>query len=322
MDLPTSGYEEIDMMLTSAEGSMSMDSPFSASYAAFQGWFPSDTVGGLGALTGDADACTGDQSDTAPKSFEGSLAAATTSSSAPTRHDCTQETKDLMRRLYCANPSDPISDGVAARTLDLGSVLTRNRDVVGRLGLLLKCPCARLPHMAMLYASVISRVLLWYRQAAWNPGPSPAASPSNFSPTSFSQVSQEATPPLSSCGTLKPFDLSGPDDNGGVSVLLAPVTVGAFQSDDISLQTAVTNRLILSELKKTRALIESFIELGSATSESQSGAEACPAAPKFSTTVADAGLFASLGASLRSEYERVEWKARSALSVLDETNNV
>ena len=304
------------MMLSTPEGSLTMDSPFSASYAAFQTWFPSDSLSALGALTGEGGSCTSGQSDS-PSNHVGGAKVAT---AAVARRDCTQESKDIMRRLYCANPSKPIPDGVPARTLDLGSVLTRNRDVVERLGRLLKCPCARSPHMTMLYASVVSRVLLWYRQAAWNTGPGEATS-SSFPPTPPMLSAQETTPPLASSATSKPFDLAGTDDKSGVSVLPTPVTVGAFQSDDPALQTALTNRLILSELKRVRGLIDAFVSLGTDTADIQMGGDACAAAGEFNATVADPSLLASLGAWLRSEHGRVEWKAWSGLSVLDEANS-
>lgn len=105
------------------------------------------------------------ESDTVLRPDESSTTTASTTSTSPAaaaaRPYCTPESKVIMRRMYCAT-SNPISNGVLACRLDLGSVLTRNRDVVGRLRLLLNCPYARSPHTAMLYASIVSHVLLWY----------------------------------------------------------------------------------------------------------------------------------------------------------------
>ncbi|KAK3902975.1 Sterigmatocystin biosynthesis regulatory protein [Staphylotrichum tortipilum] len=342
VDLAGSGYDDIDIMLSPPEGPLALDSPFSTSYAAFQTWFPPDSLETLGALAGHGegggDPCIGRghscESELDPAPVDNLSAAATTAPTPPTPpptigHECTQESKEIMRRLYCAHPSNSVSDGVPARTLDLGGVLTRNREVAVRLALLLRCPCARSPHMAMLYASVLSRVLLWYRQAAWNTGAAGTASSSlsssTFPATPPSLVGTHGTtPPLSSSSAmLKLFDPAGAADdiNTGVSVLPEPVTVGAFQSDDRTLQTALANRLVLSELKRVRSLIESFVSLGTSTPDFPNPGDACPAAGEFSPAVADASLFASLGAWLRSEHARVEWKARSGLSVLDETNS-
>ncbi|KAK3390614.1 hypothetical protein B0H63DRAFT_557561 [Podospora didyma] len=366
IDLTTSGNGSYDdnvnmddihnIMLTDGsplEGHMTsieFDSP-DASYAALHTWFPFDglgSLGNLGALGGDESCLSGQSSapsslmlvesppTSAPPPPAAAVAPAPSTTAAPpgtAREDCTKESKEIMRRLYCANPSAPISDGVAARTLDLGSVLTRNRDVVERLSFLLKCPCVGSPHMAMLYSSIISRVLLWYQQAVWNanatttgasPGSSSSSS-SSFPPAAQERMSSGSTP------SAKSFDfvMTGTTDNNTnspVSVLPTTVMVGTFQSHDQTLQTALANRLILSELKKVRSLIEFFISLGTpgAFANLQCSGEACCAAAgdfkaSVGTTMADANLFASLGGWLRSEHERIVWKARSGLSVLDES---
>lgn len=77
--------------------------------------------------------------------------------------------------------------------------------------------------------------------------------------------------------------------------------IGTFQSDDQSLQIALTNRLILSELRKVRAVIETFISLGTDSFDLPADGDACSAAGDFNTTVADTGLFTSLGGWLRNK---------------------
>ncbi|KAI1304719.1 hypothetical protein F5Y03DRAFT_165973 [Xylaria venustula] len=211
-------------------------------------------------------------------------------------------------------PLTPIADGVPARTLDLGSVLTRSRDVVGRLELLLKCPCARSPHMAMLYASILSRLLLWYRQAAWNATTVWVSSLSSIPPV---LAAQQLTSVLSDNVVLMAGTAETADDKGaGVSVLAMPVMVGDFQTDDRNLQTALTNCLLLSELRKVGALIEMFSSIGK--SESQATGDACPMGEELGTCGEDATLFASLGAWLRNEHGDIFKKASSGLSVLHE----
>ncbi|RSL55146.1 hypothetical protein CEP53_007220 [Fusarium sp. AF-6] len=275
MNLACSGQGDLDMMLGLAEASVPIDDPFSTSHDVFQPWFS------LGSLDSPA---------------------TTTPPTAATRQCCTQESKDIMRRLYCANPSAPVSDGVPARTLDLGSVLTRNRDVVGRLGVLLECPCARLPHTAMLYASIVSRVLLWYKQAVSNT--SVAGVPCPPTPSV-----QESAPSPSSSQSPSRLDVGDTSGNVGLSVLPAPVTVGTFQSHDHGLQTALRNTLILSELKRVGSLIDTFLSLGT---EAHNPGESCPAAEELGTNLADASLVASLGAWLQTEYGGIVTKARSS----------
>lgn len=264
----------------------------------------------------------GDPIDSAMRPIQGSIASpatATAPSMLPSvRPYCTQEAKDIMRQLYCANPSTSVSDGVPARSLDLDSVLTRNRDVVSHLARLLKCPCARSPHTAMLYASVISRVLLWYRQAVVSVSEGTAAI-SPLPPNTPTQTVQEETvSPFSSSSTLKTFGLATTEDNRGVSVLSTPVMVGTFQSNDKSLQTAMTNCLLLSELRKAGDLIDAFSSLGTSSLDLQTAADACPTARDFNSSVVDPSLFASLGAWLRAEHGRIVRMAKSGISVLDE----
>ncbi|KAM6530168.1 hypothetical protein FALCPG4_008293 [Fusarium falciforme] len=275
---------DLDMMLGLSETSMLIDDPFSTSHDVFQPWLPLDSL----------------ESPAILEPAESSTA--TTPSTTTARQFCTQESKDIMRRLYCANPTAPISDGVPARTLDLGSVLTRNRDVAGRLGLLLKCPCARLPHTAMLYASIISRVLLWYKQAISNTNGTGASCP----PTPEAPGS---TPSSTSGDSLSSSGAGAISDKIGVSVLPTALTVGTFQSHDHDLQMALTNTLILSELKSVGSLITAFLSLGTEAYDLEA---ACPAAEGLGTNLADANLVASLGAWLQTEHTVIVAKARSS----------
>ncbi|KUI71952.1 Aflatoxin biosynthesis regulatory protein [Cytospora mali] len=325
---------DIDMMLGLGEGCAAIDSPFSTSDAAFQSWFHFDTFGSLGTLppsSSDWDACMAGHGDPildpveSPATSTSSTSASTASTSATStsstvavatepRHNCTQETKEIMRRLYCANPSTPISDGLPARTLDLGSVLTRTGEVVRPLEVLLKCPCARSPHMAMLYASIMSRMLLWYRQAVWDASSARESSlASSFKPT---MTAEETMHSLSGSAMVKALEAEAADDTTGVSVPPMPVMVGSFQSDDRNVQTALISCLILSELRRVGALIDSFISLGTDATGLHTADNACSAAGDPSTGVADGSLFASLGAWLRNEHGNIVMQARSGLSTL------
>jgi hypothetical protein len=64
-----------------------------------------------------------------------------------------------------------------------------------------------------------------------------------------------------------------------------------------------------------------FISLGNGTSGMLTASDACPAAGESITrnNVADASLYASLGAWLRTEHERIVIKARSNVSMLDDS---
>ncbi|GAW18497.1 hypothetical protein ANO14919_079730 [Xylariales sp. No.14919] len=317
---PDTTGTNVDLIFHLAEGAPATNPDFSASNLGFQAQFPYDGLGDIGALTPSrSDQGTtgltwrcGPTATRKPVESSGTPSAATDATAS--RHSCAQESKAIMRVLYCANPSTPIPDGVLARTLDLGSVLTRNRDVVGRLELLLKCPCARSPHMALLYASIVSRMLLWYRQATWSAAAVGASSLSSVPPVLAVQeptsVSSDSIVPKA--GVAETAD----DKRSGVSVLAMPVTVGNFQTDDRNLQTALTNCLLLNELGKVGGLIERFISI--AKSELRVS-DSCPMGEGLGACLGDAALIASLGAWLRTEYEDVFKMARSGLSLLHES---
>ncbi|KAI0517277.1 hypothetical protein F5B22DRAFT_115823 [Xylaria bambusicola] len=304
----------VDLMFGLAEGTLPITPDFSATDIGFQAQFPFGSLGDLSVLTPNLS----DQDTTGltwqcdsratPKPAENSSTPNAVTGATAQRHSCAQELKDIMRVLYCSNPFTPVSDGVLARTLDLGSILTRSRDVVRRLELLLKCPCARSPHMAMLYASIMSRMLLWYRQAAWN------ATTTGASPT---PAAEEPMPFVSGSSLTKAGAAETADEiGGGVSVLAMPVTVGTFETDDRNLQTALTNCLLLSELRKVGALIDMFMCIG--RSELQNTNAACSIGEELGACQGDTALFESLGAWLWTEHGHILKKARSGLSVLHE----
>ncbi|KAI0405959.1 hypothetical protein F4802DRAFT_596629 [Xylaria palmicola] len=317
---PETAGTSVDLMFGLAGGALAINPDFATSDLDFQARFPFDGLGDLGVLTPSPS----DQDTTGPTWQCGPTATQRPTDSGGTpgaifdatasRYSCAQESKDIMRVLYCANPSTPISDGVPARTLDLGSVLTRSRDIVGRLEILLKCPCARSPHMAMLYSSIVSRMLLWYRQAAWTAttvgAPSLSSIPSVLAAQEPMSVFSDGIMPKAGAAET-------PDDkSSGVSVLAMPVMVGDFQTDDRNLQTAITNCLLLSELRKVGGLIDTFISIGQ--SDLQATGDACPMGEELGGCQGDAALFASLGAWLRTEHGHISKRARSGLSVLHE----
>lgn len=333
---------DMDMMLGLGEGASAIDCPLSAPEQASHTWYPFDSFGSLGAIppsSSDWAACLSWQCVDEGNPVESpAISSSSTSASGstpipistapppappppppPPQHNCTHKTTDIISRLYCANQSTPNSDGMSAPPMDLSSVLTRTGDVVGPLEQLLRCPCARLPHMAMLYASIVSRILLWYRQAAYDVRAAWVSSSSPSSPVRPTLAAQKTWPSLPRGATLKAFGAEADGDNSCISVPpVVPVTVGTFQSDDRSVQSALASCLILSELRRVGGLIDAFISLGMGTSVVQTTADACPDAGDPGAGVVDVSLFASLGAWLRAEHASIVRQARLGLSVLDE----
>jgi hypothetical protein len=146
-------------------------------------------------------------------------------------HSCPRESYEILRDLICPSPylhaPEANSDTVCAQ---LDFVLHFTRNAIGRLARLLKCSCAKSGHRVMVHASIISRILIWYQQAAgWtgsnSGGPLPSASASS---ASSSDVSSSSLPPSAigaSAGTAKAPTLA---QSTGFVVAHVPVSMGTF----------------------------------------------------------------------------------------------
>ena len=239
-------------------------------------------------------------------------------------HSCSREAYDTLGGL--AFPDLPKGHSLSQATSHLASttasaaqrmpvdhILRLARESSERLGRLLTCSCARYPHLAFLYASIISRVLVWYQQAA---GCTQKAPWGSTVPNAGSEL-QHLSPPGSLSesplhwssaagsavnGTNGGGSASVPAMNGATAVAVTPtkMAMGTFEIDDERVQIALTIQLVLGETKKTGSLIDLF------TSWSSSGVD------EFTIGGAD-GLYKSLGSWLRREYSRVVETMQSRL---------
>ncbi|KAF7560405.1 hypothetical protein G7046_g3740 [Stylonectria norvegica] len=144
-------------------------------------------------------------------------------------HSCPRESYEIFRDLICPSPTihAPDSNSITVPA-QLDTVLHANRNATDRLTLLLKCPCAKSGHRAMVHASIVSRILIWYQQAAgWTGCGSETSQPELVQATGF-------------------------------SIEEVPLSMGTFGVEDNTVQVAFRNQLVLSELKKTASLIDMF----------------------------------------------------------------
>lgn len=174
----------------------------------------------------------------------------------PDTHNCnklayaTLESLSFRQETLASSKGEPLT-----QTMD--KVLNRNKQAVKNMHQLLKCPCSKSPHLAMLYASIVSKVLMWYQLAAGCTKPT-ATSWDYFAALS---TSNQPTPPLSASSSpsmafVQPGSpISGPPSN---QCIVTPMqfSVGAFSVDDESAQEALRKQLLLSELKKAGNLID------------------------------------------------------------------
>ena len=220
-------------------------------------------------------------------------------------HSCPRESYEILRDLICPGPylhAPEANSGTVCAQLDF--VLHFIRDAIDRLARLLKCSCAKSGHRIMVHASIISRILIWYQQAAgWtgsnSVGPLPSgsthsASPSDVSSSSLPQSNMEA-----GSGTTKVPTLA---QSTGFVVAHVPVSMGTFSIEDQNLQAAVRNQLVLSELKKASNLIDLFASQDSSDSSANGLAS----------------LFIPLGGWLRSEHLRIVRVLRTRLRAMNE----
>lgn len=218
-------------------------------------------------------------------------------------HDCPREAYDILRNLSFPNPdkiySTPsLGTTPASATSGVGNqvpldhILRLNSEASERLGPLLTCSCARSPHLAFLYASIISRVLLWYQQAA---GYTQSATWSHATPDcSLSMGGAKST------ATTAPYAT-------GLAVAPAKMAIGSFNVDDQRIQTALKIQLLSGEMGRAGRLIDQLTSLNSGgqcqTDESNLGSVD--------------KLYQSLHAWLRGEHSRIANMMRLKLRELN-----
>ena len=221
----------------------------------------------------------------------------------PGSHSCPRGSYELFRDLICPAPflhaPESDSDTVSA---NMDQVLHFNSNAINRLIRLLSCSCAKSGHRVMVHASIVSRILIWYQQAAgwtgssWGP-PSYTTDPSpplcSTSPSSSPPSGARADSDLVSSAKLV--------QSTGFCVAKVPVSMGTFNIEDDNLQASIRIRLVLSELKKTANLIDLFVsqDLGKSSDESV------------------ISLYLHLGVWLKSEHSRTVRILKARLVALD-----
>ncbi|KAE9378971.1 hypothetical protein N431DRAFT_433980 [Stipitochalara longipes BDJ] len=225
----------------------------------------------------------------------------------PEAHSCPRGSYELFRDLICPSPflhaPEANVDTVSAR---LDEVLHFNSQAIDRLRRLLKCPCAKSGHRIMVHASIISRILIWYQQAAgWTGGSSWDSRPNAVDASPPSSSVSSSSPSLSSGAATDTNTESPPTlvQSTGFAVAQVPVSMGTFNIEDENMQDIFRNQLVLSELKKAANVIDLF------TSQQ----------PGECSANGVASLYSHLGVWLRSEHLRTVRMLKSRLNTLNKT---
>lgn len=170
-------------------------------------------------------------------------------------HICSRESYQILADLICPAPHiHPPEDNNGIVTADLDTVLHCNRKAIARLTPLLQCLCARSVHRVMLHAAIVSRILMWYQQAA--------AASTSLAPGSTSSTSADDTGNATTCPTTT--DSIGKDSTKnltqttGFVVINTPPALGTFVIEDPKLQATIRTQAVLAEVEKMSDLIQLF----------------------------------------------------------------
>ena len=197
-----------------------------------------------------------------------------------TGHGCLAEAYEILGSLSldspnnapCISQSSPASASASgsatpsiAQCMSLDHILHLNREASERLFPLLACPCAKFPHLTLLYASIISRILMWYQQAAGctkSAAGNVAAIMSN-TPSSASG-SGGASPWSSAAGsTLRmstghPQNIQTSTQSTRLAVAPGKMAIGTFNVDDLRVETALKMQLLSGEMRRAERLVDQF----------------------------------------------------------------
>ena len=181
------------------------------------------------------------------------------------------DSSDSLSSLYSNSPSMFPTPAPTIQTLD--DVLRSNQEAISSVFRLLKCSCAEDPHMAMLYASIIVKVLYWHQVAAGTKNSSSRSIPTSEGLPSPADSSAGLSSGNSPCSSAAPFISS------------EPIKIGTYTPDEED-QEPIRRLFLLSNLKKTGRLIEAFASVGEGVDAGTSN------------------LYASLASWLKSELSR------------------
>ncbi|KAK0725525.1 hypothetical protein B0H67DRAFT_551076 [Lasiosphaeris hirsuta] len=175
-------------------------------------------------------------------------------------HSCARESYEIFADLICPAPNLHAPDSNSNTvTANLDQVLHFNRKAIKRLSRLLECSCAKSGHRVMVHASIISRILIWYQQAAGlncaSQGSQTSQQPELDAPGEVISDASPSTSPSPSHCKASPQTL--PQTTGFV-VVDVPASLGTFGVEDEEMQASIRNHLVLSEAKKMSRLIDLF----------------------------------------------------------------
>lgn len=170
-------------------------------------------------------------------------------------HSCALEPYEIFANLICPakdmHPPKSNSDHVP---IHLDQVLHCNRKAIDRMAQLLRCPCSTSTHRLMIHASILSRILIWYQQAAGVQCSSDSLNSQIRELIGLTDTTSAGTFP-----SLRSDRASNAlAQTTGFIVTAVPASLGTFGIEDQKMQAKIRNHLILSEVEKMLSLVQLF----------------------------------------------------------------
>jgi hypothetical protein len=168
--------------------------------------------------------------------------------SMPNSHCCYTLAYSTLESLRIIG-SDATNSYASMECKSLDNVLSITRLAVQSVSTLLSCPCSADPHLAMLYSSIVSKLLTWYQIAAGVDVSASAGAPPS--------LSSGSTSPASSAGFSSPLSTPSSDTDMAFNIALQPVQFGVYQCDEAE-QQRLRRQVVLRELKNCGQLVEAL----------------------------------------------------------------
>jgi hypothetical protein len=190
----------------------------------------------------------------------------------------------------------------SAVLVEMSRVLEANRTALESVKGFLKSDFVwSMPHMTMLYASIVARILNWYQVAAGY---------GHFASRNGESANPESATEARSGRSTMPSDAANSDIAKWTPkcfVMQAlPFTIGNFNVDEPYMQLAFRNQVIGHEVKKAGAVIDELISL----------------ADDERVLPCDRAVYLALGVWLKGEYEKTTKSLRDAIRYVNERLNI
>lgn len=261
-----------------------------------------------------------------PESMESGLETVETNTNGPvTVHDCQQDALEILASLSprILGDNNAFRDGsLSGRTQDSADLpvastpgptfdhsLRIHREANERLRVLLTCSCTISAHQGLIFASIIHRVLDWYREAAGGSRGSSLGRETAVTSISTgmsicaSSPTRVASRSVTGSGIgrtgFEQYNGTLPQNQSALGTAPGTLTIGSFDVDDQRVQTALMMQLLLGEVKRAACLVDLF-------------ASRVQVSPN-----ATGGLPQTLGTWLRDEHADIDIMIKSKLRELN-----